>query len=261
MATQNVSGNKPEKLSPDSKPLCFLDLPGELRNRVYKEIIPHQPMRLRRTPRPEPGFYLHLALANANKQIEAEFRPLYMEHMRVEVCWNDFLAYRETFFEMVPEGPKPRDLIINLHPDDCGDSVDVLPFIKLTGNPRNLKCRFQPDPRLKGNSPYDREFDRTSYHSIILEDIFAYFYRHTQDALHAELFHRVVLHKLSRDKPVHLVLSKPPSAMTCAERKAVVAFCDGVERFFRVSIYVEGNPEKKWTKWTWLMMEDGESAT
>jgi hypothetical protein len=99
MASSNLVLDSQHGHIATSKPFPFLDLPGEIRNKIYEFIIRSRDpiIRLKKVHR---GTDAHsfFGLANTNKKLRAEFGPLLMSGIRFHVQLLDYPAFVAFFF-------------------------------------------------------------------------------------------------------------------------------------------------------------------
>ncbi|ORX93932.1 hypothetical protein BCR34DRAFT_230087 [Clohesyomyces aquaticus] len=93
---------------PQDKPFRFLDLPGEIRNRIYhytmqhkrQALVVHLPRRasLRRRKKTSPSHRPWVGLTQVSSQIRREYHPLYLLSQEIGLDLVDTQKYLDTFY-------------------------------------------------------------------------------------------------------------------------------------------------------------------
>jgi hypothetical protein len=118
-----------------SRPFPFLNLPAELRNRVYDAIIKDLPPFAKLTHDPsnvgcQTGF---LGLVTANKQLRAEFHAMLMAKIKMEVALRDHIEFFNTFFPTktkLLQLPRPLHVWVTVDRESRDAGVwDMRPFL------------------------------------------------------------------------------------------------------------------------------------
>ena len=95
----------------------------------------------------EPNVYGDKALAQVCRHIRDEFRPFYLQNMRVQVCWTDLPAFLYTFFD-APLGVYtyvPKWIVVVLEQikkDRFEGYVDVLPLLRMCEQHKDFRYGF-----------------------------------------------------------------------------------------------------------------------
>lgn len=129
----------------DTKPLPFLLLPAELRNRVYQYLTQssNRIVQLKRTSNTN-GTWDMLVFANSNKQLRAERRPFIFDKFTVKFFLPDYLTFMDTSHGF----GNPLLRIILFMPRDLGTSctMDLRPVLLAKAMIRGLQIDIARTP-------------------------------------------------------------------------------------------------------------------
>jgi hypothetical protein len=120
----------------------FLDLPAELRNRVYDFAATPEKADQHTSVLPS------LALAQTNRQLRAEYLPI-CKTAPVVIERDDLPAYFAAFYptpESMKQAPSSITILVDCHADQLDATIDILPLLKLHHANPTLTCTFTRHP-------------------------------------------------------------------------------------------------------------------
>jgi hypothetical protein len=148
---ENIKLSNPSAGAPQ-KPFPFLQLPPELRKRVYgyaaaSRIIRNRqrPTRLvRQTKDDKPNRESYIGLNSVCRQIRSEFRPMYMRRAKFVIDFKDLDSFVAAFFSKMKVGMVfPAKVTVMLGNNDGDKPCDLLVFLKARGLARVVKWKFE----------------------------------------------------------------------------------------------------------------------
>jgi hypothetical protein len=138
--------------SPTDKSLQFLRLPPEIRNQIYDLTLPNSNIfvRLKHLNADSSLSTEFFGLANANKQIRAEYRPLLIEGIKIQLRLRDYPDFIKTFYEV--GSPRPQPLLVQI-----SVGIEDVPNSAFTCNKRPLILARASTRRLHLSLPKHRK--------------------------------------------------------------------------------------------------------
>jgi hypothetical protein len=141
-----------------AKPFRFLDLPAEIRNKVYDFVLcgRESNFRLNKIAERTDTSHSSIGLAEANKQLHAEFGPLRASNMGYIVPLIDYPAFVATFFGPNSEYPRPLRvrIEIGLSGVDYDFSWDMKPLMLAKATTSGLRLTISKEGGCCDISPY-----------------------------------------------------------------------------------------------------------
>ncbi|KAF1843495.1 uncharacterized protein K460DRAFT_407847 [Cucurbitaria berberidis CBS 394.84] len=133
----------------DASQISFIHLPAELRNRVYQFAIADlpTPTKLRYTPLTTQAPRGYRALTTVCRQVRAEFLPLYMRSVKIEISLLDMPRFFQFFFPDTDErNPKPTNVTVMVIGADVSTyfAIEARFMLLAQAQTRDLELRFEP---------------------------------------------------------------------------------------------------------------------
>ncbi|KAF2475578.1 uncharacterized protein BDR25DRAFT_382647 [Lindgomyces ingoldianus] len=144
---------------PPNKPFRFLDLPGEIRNRIYhyttlhrrQALLVHLPRRatLRRRQKPRPSSRSWVGLTQVCSQIRHEYRPIYLLSQEVGLDLTNTQEYLDTFYHASLGLPEDRvgnvtiavgDVVQEAEKVEKG--INIRPLLDMWANSHRIEAGF-----------------------------------------------------------------------------------------------------------------------
>jgi hypothetical protein len=145
MSSTSKSSSQTRNKDKDSP---LLRLPGELRNRIYELALPgpRSVVHLTQVLPGQPGGYKHFGLVNINRQIQAEYRPMLLRRVKIELIFQAYPAFDNTFYAHGTKFLQPLnlDVVVSREDNRSGSTWVLRPLMLRARTVEGLRVRLVP---------------------------------------------------------------------------------------------------------------------
>jgi hypothetical protein len=111
----------------------LLRFPGEPRNRIYELALsgPHSVVHLKQVLPGQLGGYKHFGLVNVDRQIQAEYRPMLLDRVKIDLLFQAYPAFDNTIYAHVTKFLQPLslDVVVCHENSGSGSTCDICPLM------------------------------------------------------------------------------------------------------------------------------------